>query len=468
VSSDRTAGPDRRPAVVWFRDDLRVADNPALDAAVRSGRPVVCVYLWDDVSPGLRPPGGAARWWLHHSLTALDHELRTRGAQLVVRRGAAEAELRALTTELDAGALYWNRRYGGAERTVDSAVKAAAREAGIDAQSFGANLLFEPWTIRTGSGTAFSVFTPFWRACLSAPTPRKPLAAPGEIAGARPPAGAGIDDLGLLPTRPNWAGGLREAWQPGEHAAHADLRSFVGDDLARYRSDRDVPAIDATSRLSPRLRWGELSPHQVWHAASAARERDRGLADSAAVFLSELGWREFAYHTLFEHPDLATVNIHRQYDAFPWPRLHPSALHAWQRGRTGIPLVDAGMRELWTTGTMHNRVRMVTASFLTKNLLIDWRRGEQWFWDTLVDADPASNPFNWQWVAGSGADAAPYFRVFNPELQRTKFDPHGDYVRRWVPEWDADDYPEPIVDLAETRRAALAAYDTVKRSAQRA
>jgi len=466
--SDRAASDGRRPAVVWFRDDLRVADNPALDAAVRSGRPVVCVYLWDDVSPGLRPPGGASRWWLHHSLLALDAELRDRGSRLLVRRGAAGTVLTSLVAELDAAALFWNRRYGGAERTVDAAVKSAAREAGLDAQSFGANLLFEPWTIRTGSGTAFSVFTPFWRACLSAPAPRPPVAAPDGIRTAGLPDSLHIEELGLLPTRPDWAGGLRDAWQPGERSAHDDLADFVRDDLARYREDRDVPGIDATSRLSPRLRWGELSPHQVWHAASTARGHDRGVADSAAVFLSELGWREFAYHTLFEHPDVATVNIHRQYDVFPWPRLQPGVLRAWQQGRTGIPLVDAGMRELWTTGTMHNRVRMVTASFLTKNLLIDWRLGEEWFWDTLVDADPASNPFNWQWVAGSGADAAPYFRVFNPELQRTKFDPHGDYVRRWVPEWDGADYPEPVVDLAETRRAALAAYETVRASAQRA
>jgi deoxyribodipyrimidine photo-lyase len=285
--------------------------------------------------------------------------------------------------------------------------------------------------------------------------------------------GLTIDDLGLLPTGPDWADGLRDTWEPGERAAHDDLDRFAADGLARYRDDRDVPGVAGTSRLSPRLRWGELSPHQVWHAVTAARDRDRAhsgaVAEGAATFLSELGWREFAYHTLFEHPELATVNIHREYDSFPWPRLHPSVLRAWQQGRTGVPLVDAGMRELWRTGVMHNRVRMVVASFLTKNLLIDWRHGEQWFWDTLVDADPASNPFNWQWVAGSGADAAPYFRVFNPELQRTKFDRHDDYVRRWAPEWDTDAYPQPIVDLAESRRAALAAYDAVKRaSAQRA
>lgn len=465
-----SAAPDSRPAVVWFRDDLRVADNPALDAAARTGRPVVCVYVWDDRSPGLRPPGGAARWWLHNSLAALDADLCGRGSRLVILRGPAEPTIAALLTDVDAASVFWNRRYGGPERRIDTAVKTAAREAGIEAESFGASLLFEPWTIRTGSGTPFSVFTPFWRACLSAPPPRKPIAAPASLAHGPTVDGLAIGDLDLLPTHPDWAAGLRDAWEPGERAAHSALDAFAAGALAQYRDDRDVPGVDGTSRLSPRLRWGELSPHQVWHTITSARDahaHDGAVADAAATFLSELGWREFAYHTLFEHPDLATVNIHREYDSFPWPRLHPSVLSAWQQGRTGVPLVDAGMRELWTTGVMHNRVRMVVASYLTKNLLIDWRHGEQWFWDTLVDADPASNPFNWQWVAGSGADAAPYFRVFNPELQRTKFDRHGDYVRRWVPEWDSADYPEPVVDLAESRRAALAAYETVK-SAQRA
>ncbi|MEY9854340.1 deoxyribodipyrimidine photo-lyase [Leifsonia sp. EB41] len=465
-----SAAPDSRPAVVWFRDDLRLADNPALDAAAHTGRPVICVFVWDDRSPGLRPPGGAARWWLHHSLASLDADLRERGSRLVVLRGAAEPTIAALLADVDAAAVFWNRRYGGPERRIDTAVKTAARAAGIEAESFGASLLFEPWTIRTGSGTPFSVFTPFWRACRSAPPPRMPLVAPAHLMPAPAVDGLAIDDLGLLPTHPDWAAGLRDTWEPGERAAHAALDDFAAGALAQYREDRDVPGVDGTSRLSPRLRWGELSPHQVWHTITAARDarpRDGALAEAAATYLSELGWREFAYHTLFEHPDLATVNIHRAYDSFPWPRLHPSVLTAWHQGRTGVPLVDAGMRELWTTGSMHNRVRMVVASFLTKNLLIDWRRGEQWFWDTLVDADPASNPFNWQWVAGSGADAAPYFRVFNPELQRTKFDRHGDYVRRWVPEWDTADYPEPVVDLPESRRAALAAYETVK-SAQRA
>lgn len=454
-----------RPAVIWFRDDLRIADNPALQAAAESGRPVLCVFIWDAETPGLRVPGGASRWWLHHSLASLAHALAALGASLTVLRGASEQVMAQLLRETDAADVFWNRRYGGVERHIDEQVKSNARQSGLEAASFGANLLFEPWTIRTGQGTPFSVYTPFWRACLASPPPRTPGPAPRTLRAATLPptiAAVELDELGLLPTHPDWAGGLRETWQPGETAAHEQLERFLADDLRSYREDRDVPGIDGTSRLSPRLRWGELSPHQVWHAT--AQQRDRSTAEGAATFAAELGWREFAYHTLFEHPELATVNIHREYDSFPWPRLHPSALRAWQKGRTGVPLVDAGMRELWTTGVMHNRVRMVTASFLVKNLLIDWRLGEQWFWDTLVDADPANNAFNWQWIAGSGADAAPYFRVFNPELQRTKFDANGDYVRRWVPEWDTADYPGPIVDLAETRRAALAAYDVVKRS----
>ncbi|MGJ4843296.1 cryptochrome/photolyase family protein [Leifsonia sp. Le1] len=460
MSEQHAAASGSRPAVVWFRDDLRVADNPALTAAAGSRMPVVCVYVLDDESPGVRAPGGASRWWLHHSLTALSAALDALGGSLTIRRGPAERVIGDLLAETDAAAVFWNRRYGEAERTVDEAIKTQARDDGREASSFGANLLFEPWTIRTGSGTPFSVYTPFWRACLASPEPRKPLDAPGSIAGAPPLDSLTVTDLGLLPTHPDWSAGLQETWEPGEDAAHEALARFLDEDVAAYKADRDTPGIDATSRLSPRLRWGELSPHQVWHATAAARTRTN--AEGAATFLSELGWREFAYHTLFQRPALATENIRSEFDAFPWPRLHPTALRAWQQGRTGIPLVDAGMRELWHTGTMHNRVRMVVASFLIKNLLIDWRLGEQWFWDTLVDADPASNPFNWQWVAGSGADAAPYFRVFNPELQREKFDKHGDYVRRWVPEWQTDAYPEPIVDLAETRRAALAAYDVVK------
>ncbi len=448
------------PSIVWFRDDLRVADHPALHAAIDRGAPIVCVFVLDEESPGIRPLGGAARWWLHGSLAALDDALERLGGRLVLRRGPADRVIRALVDETGAGAVFWNRRYGGPERHVDAALKQALRDEGLAVESFAANLLFEPWAIRTGQGTPFSVFTPFWRACRSAPEPRHPLPTPTGTDAITPADAAGDDlaDWELLPTRPDWAGGLRAAWTPGSAAAHARLREFLDEDLADYADGRDLPAQAATSRLSPHLRWGELSPYEVWHAV---REHRSGGAN-ASRFLTELGWREFAWYVLFHAPDLATRNWRAEFDAFPWPRLHPTALRAWERGRTGVPLVDAGMRELWATGGMHNRVRMVAASFLTKNLLIDWRRGEQWFWDTLVDADAASNPFNWQWVAGSGADAAPYFRVFNPELQRQKFDPDGAYVRRWIPELGTDDYPEPIVDLKETRAAALAAYDQVR------
>ncbi|MEZ5213754.1 MAG: deoxyribodipyrimidine photo-lyase [Microbacterium sp.] len=443
------------PSLVWFRDDLRLADNPALRAAADRDEPVIGVYVLDEASPGVRPLGGAARWWLHHSLSELDERLREKGSVLVLRRGAASDVLPALVGETGAGAVFWNRRYGGPEREIDAGIKDGLRGDGVEVTSFAGSLLYEPWTVRTGAGTPYGVFTPFWNACRQLPAPRAPIPEPRELRGPRRhPASDGLAEWELLPTSPDWASGLRERWEPGERAAKARLREFLADDAADYDRARDEPAAGATSLLSPRLRWGELSPHEVWHAAVSSDVQVGG-------FLSELGWREFAWHTLFHFPDLATKNLRSAFDAFPWPRLRPTMLRAWQHGETGIPLVDAGMRELWTTGFMHNRVRMVVASFLVKNLLIDWRHGEEWFWDTLVDADAASNPFNWQWVAGSGADAAPYFRIFNPELQAKKFDPDGHYVREWAP--DATARP-PIVDLGASRKAALAAYDAVKRA----
>jgi len=445
------------PAIVWFRDDLRLADNPALRAAADRGGPVVLVYILDEVSPGMRPLGGASRWWLHGSLRELGDELRARGGRLTLRRGAAEEVLPDVVREAGAAAVYWNRRYG-ASREVDARLKARLRADGLEVQSFSANLLSEPWEVTTEHGSPYRVFTPFWRAVQQRPV-REPVTSPDAL---QSPARVRSDDLdgwGLLPTRPDWAAGLRTAWEPGERAASKRLGAFVRDTLARY-DQRDRPARDVTSRLSPPLRFGELSPVQVWHRlhgdlSPAARR-------NAPKFLSELGWREFHHHLLFAEPDLATRNHRPAFDAFPWAEPRPAEREAWQRGRTGIPLVDAGMRELWSTGYMQNRVRMVAASLLVKNLLVDWRIGEQWFWDTLVDADEASNPGNWQWVAGSGADAAPYFRVFNPQLQAEKFDPDGEYIRRWVPEYGTDAYPQPIVDLAQTRRDALAAYEQVR------
>jgi len=444
---------------VWLRDDLRLADNPALRAAIDRGEPVVALYVLDEESPGFRALGGAARWWLHHSLASLAERLAERGATLVLRRGPAARVVREAVTDAAASAVFWNRRYGGPEREVDAALKAGLRADGVEASSFAGSLLFEPGTVSTGAGTPYSVFTPFWRACLALPSPRAPIAAPRDVAGPRHPLSSDdLDEWGLLPRDPDWAGGLREAWVPGEPAARRRLREFLAEELGAYDRARDEPAAGATSLLSPRLRWGELSPHTVWHETVATGGGGR--------FLSELGWREFAWHTLFRFPDLATRNLRPEFDAFPWPASDPDLLEAWQRGRTGVALVDAGMRELWRTGFMHNRVRMVAASFLVKNLLIDWRRGEQWFWDTLVDADAASNPFNWQWVAGSGADAAPYFRVFNPDLQARKFDPDRRYVRQWAPEHVSDDPPESLVDLVESRKAALNAYEQVRRAAR--
>ncbi|MFT4210883.1 MAG: deoxyribodipyrimidine photo-lyase [Microbacterium sp.] len=443
--------------LVWFRDDLRLADNPALRAALNRDEPVVGLYVLDEVSPGIRPLGGAARWWLHHSLASLGAALHERGSTLLLRRGPAAQVVPQAVADAGASAVAWNRRYGAPERAVDAGLKDVLRAGGVDVRSFAGSLLFEPWEVRTGGGTPFRVFTPFWRACRHLPAPRHPLPEPRHVR--RPRRSPGTDELAnwrLLPGAPDWADGLRERWRPGEPGARARLREFVKEDLAGYDTARDEPAAGATSLLSPRLRWGELSPQQVWHAALA----EGGGADR---FLTELGWREFAWHTLYAHPDLAAANLQPEFDAFEWPRLRPRLLHAWQQGRTGYPLVDAGMRELWRTGFMHNRVRMAAASFLVKNLRIDWRRGEQWFWDTLVDADAASNPFNWQWVAGSGADAAPYFRVFNPVLQQRRFDAAGRYVQEWAPDSAGI---EPIVDLAASRRAALDAYDRMRRNSR--
>jgi deoxyribodipyrimidine photo-lyase len=439
-------------SVVWLRDDLRLADNPALRAAADRGGAVVVLYLLDEVSDGIRPLGGASRWWLHHSLESLRESL---GGALTVRVGAAADVLPAIVAESSADAVFWNRRYDNG-RHVDAALKTSLRADGIEVQSFQSALLFEPWTVTTAEGTPYKVFTPFWRACLERGVARPPLAAPGDLELRALPS----DKLDLLPRDPDWAGGLRETWTPGEAGAAHALESFATDALERYHL-RDQPGVEATSHLSPHLRFGEVSPFQVFHRVEHGPLSGAARAN-AAKFLSELGWREFNASILFHFAGLASENYRAEFDAFDWSTDRGDALRAWQQGRTGVPLVDAGMRELWHTGYMHNRVRMVAASFLIKNLLIDWRVGEQWFWDCLVDADPASNPGNWQWVAGSGADAAPYFRVFNPVLQQQKFDPNGEYVQRWVPEWLTPDYPEPIVDLKASRADALAAYEAVK------
>ena len=450
--------------LVWFRDDLRTHDNPALSAAADAGDPVICVYVLDEESDGLRPHGGAAKWWLHESLASLTRDLERLGLPLVLRRGPAERVIADVIASAGVTRVLWNRRYGGVERTIDGRLKELAHDhdttssssngsAGLQIHSFNGSLLFEPWEIVNGSGQPYKVFTPFWKACLNAPEPREPLPEPTTLRAADVSVPSDVlADWNLQPAQPNWAQTIAQEWTPGQGSAHELLGDFLDGPVDTYKADRDVPSKPATSRLSPHLRWGEISPHQVWHHA-------RRSGRNVETFLSELGWREFAWHTLFRWPNMATQNLDARFDHFPWHEPDPRELAAWQQGRTGFPLVDAGMRELWQTGTMHNRVRMVVASFLVKNLRIDWRIGEQWFWDTLVDADAASNPFNWQWVAGCGADAAPYFRVFNPETQAKKFDPNGRYVARWAP-----DSPtlEPLVDLKESRAAALEAYEFVK------
>ncbi len=472
--TERTA-----PALVWLRDDLRLADNPALAAAIASGRPLALVYCLDEESAGIRPLGGATRWWLHRSLDTLQQRFAAHGHSLILRRGKGVAVIEALIDSLQPAEVHWNRRYGGGERAVDAAVKAWLKERGIAAESHQANLLFEPWTVRTQANQPFRVFTPFWRACRSLPPPRQPLPAPSQWPEpAAEIASDTLSDWNLLPHHPDWAGGLRAAWTPGEAGANDRFTEFLAGGLRLYADHRDEPAVDATSRLSPHLRFGEISPFQLCHAIEAAGHAGDPPPPQRSVdkFLAELGWREFSWHLLFHQDDLATRNFQPRFDAFRWAEPDATALKAWQHGRTGFPIVDAGMRQLWQTGWMHSRVRMITASFLIKNLLTDWRIGEAWFWDTLVDADSASNPAGWQWVAGSGADAAPYFRIFNPVRQGEQFDPKGDYIRAFVPELATAptagihqpkpgghaSYPAPIVDLGTTRDRALAAFAAIK------
>ncbi|WP_336658935.1 cryptochrome/photolyase family protein [Leucobacter sp. USHLN153] len=441
-------------ALIWFRDDLRISDHAALSAGTADPDGIVALYVLDEDSEEVRPLGGAAKWWLHHSLERLAGDLQKRGIPLVLRRGRAEDVVPEVVAETGADRVYWNRRYGSG-RHIDTRLKQRLREEGRDAHSFPGSLLFEPWTVQTQAGGHFRVYSPFWRACLAMPSPPDPLPDPESLRAAREqPRSDRLDDWDLTPKRPDWATGFADAWEPGEAGALARLERFLAGPTREYAARRDFPADDVTSGLSPHLRWGEISPRTVWH---------RALASGADVgdFLSELGWREFAWHTAFHNPPLHRFGLNRQFDAFPWKDPDAEQLRVWERGETGYGLVDAGMRELWGTGSMHNRVRMVTASFLTKNLLMDWRIGEAWFWDTLVDADEASNPFNWQWVAGCGADAAPYFRIFNPATQQKKFDPEGHYVNLWAP--DSVMRPE-IVDLRATRARALAAYDTVRHS----
>lgn len=460
-----TANSASPPVLLWFRRDLRLADNAALAAALASGRPVIAVFILDETTPGKWAPGGASRWWLHGSLAALDADLRARGSALVLRRGSYAQEIPRLMQETGAQDIY----------TGEAIEPWARRAIDVLAQRFTISrhrtaLLFDPNAIKTGSGTPYGVFTPFSKACLRA-LPQRPLIPPPQhFPAALLPHSDALADWKLRPTTPNWAAGWERLHQPGEAGARKLLTRFLPH-VSAYDEQRNIPGTDGTSRLSPHLAWGEISADTLWQEA-ATRAEGRGLE----VFRNELLWREFSAHLLYFQPALPERPLKPAYAAFPW-RHDPKGLQRWQRGQTGLPIVDAGMRQLWQTGWMHNRVRMIVASFLIKHLLIDWREGEAWFWDTLLDADLAANAASWQWVAGSGADAAPFFRIFNPCLQGERFDPDGAYVRRFVPElasargksihapWldlmSSRAYPAPMIDLAFGRARALDALKTI-------
>jgi deoxyribodipyrimidine photo-lyase len=474
------------PAIVWLRQDLRIQDNPALSAAVARGGPVIPVYVRDDDGEGRWPAGPASRWWLHQSLASLDRSLREKGSRVVFARGGSRAVLGRLVRKTGAGAVFWSRRYEPAAIARDTETEASLTAIGIDARSFNSALLFEPQAVANRQGGPFQVFTPFWRHCLGLPVaPPVRLGAASIAAPARWPESVDLAALGLIPSASSYRG-LAETWQPGEKGAAAGLGRFVANALESYASQRDRPDVKGTSMLSAHLHFGEIGPRQAW-AAIGALSKDTGIfpaGNGARTFLSEIGWREFSYHMLFHFPSTPGSPLRPAFRGFPWAR-DPGGrmLRAWREGQTGYPIVDAGMRQLRATGWMHNRVRMIVASFLVKHLRISWEDGAEWFWKTLVDADLANNTMGWQWSAGCGADAAPYFRIFAPVRQGIRSDPGGDYVRRWVPElaglpselihcpWEApavalaaagvrlgDTYPGPIVDHAAARIAALEAF----------
>ncbi len=460
---------EQKPVIVWFRRDLRIQDNPALFEAAKTGAPVLPLYI--DETDRERGEGAASRLWLHYSLSSLKSDM----GGLTVQQGKAKTIIETLAKTSGAQAVFWNRRYGR-DREIDAAIKTSLTGQGVEVRSFNGNLLSEPWEIKSKTGKSYyKVFSPYWRAVLAQVQIPGPLPAP-KLKLYEPAEDLEISDLDLLPKTPDWGAKMLSGWQIGEAGAKAALTDFLDGPAADYKADRDrADKPEGTSKLSPHLAFGEISPRQIWHATKA-RDVDGG------KFLSEVGWREFSYCLLYHNQDLRTRNFKPAFDGFPWSK-NEAFLTAWQKGQTGYPFVDAGMRELWQTGYMHNRVRMVAASFLIKHLMIDWREGESWFWDTLFDADPANNAASWQWVAGSGADAAPYFRIFNPFGQGEKFDPNGDYVRKWAPElkrlpnkfihrpWEAPEpvlkeanvrlgetYPRPIVDHKQAREAALSAY----------
>ena len=471
------------PAIVWFRQDLRLADNPALAAAIQSGGPIVPIYILDEAGEGEWPMGGATRWWLHHALKDLDSQLEALGTRLILRSGSSLEVLKDLVQETGASAVYWNRRYEPAAIARDQSIKTELQSLELEVKSFNASLLHEPHTTLKKDGTPYKVFTPYWKFCLT-----KAKASVVEVAMDRASfhqpmvESDSLDAWALLPTI-KWDTHFYDAWKPTREGGIALLRACVKGKLSGYDVGRDQMGEDGTSKLSPYLHFGQLGPREIWHAVMDAASPEN---KNVRRYLAEIGWREFSYYLLYHFPHLPESPLRPEFEDFPWQK-DEGLLQAWQRGQTGFPVVDAGMRQLWATGWMHNRARMICASLLVKHLLQPWQAGARWFWDTLVDADLASNTQGWQWTAGCGADASPYFRVFNPILQGLKFDPDGDYVRRWIPElsklpnskihcpWDADaleladagitlgkDYPFPIIDHAAGRARELKAYELFK------
>ena len=468
-------------AIHWFRQDLRITDNPSLETAAEFDT-VLPIYILDDENSQEFKMGSASRWWLHNSLQSLNESL---DGKLSIYSQNPEIVIQELLKKYEVKAVFWNRCYEPWRIDRDIDIKAYLDDKNIENKSFNSHLLWEPWEISKDDGTPYRVFTPYYKkGCLNAEEPRLPSKNLKIDTIFYDQDCEQIDTLDLLP-RINWYSQIQEAWKPGEEGAQKRLDQFLEEGLLDYKEGRNFPFKENVSRLSPHLHFGEISPNEVWYQAKT-KESVSGIQKSLEHFLSELGWREFSYYLLYHFPSLPKQNFQAKFNKFPWIK-NESFLESWQKGETGYPIVDAGMRELWQTGYMHNRLRMVVGSFLVKNLLIDWREGEDWFWDCLVDADLASNSAGWQWVAGSGADAAPYFRIFNPVTQGLKFDPEGEYTKKYVPElkllpnkflfspWEAPkeilekagielgkDYPEPIVDLKYSRELALEAFGKTK------